>query len=255
MARHQTAIVKSCAKLADGVAINEYAYVGVLVTIGRGCVIGRHATVDWRTILAEGKIVHPYAYIGGPTHDLKSKGGEPGLEIAARNVFREFCTIHVGPKPDASTIIGSDNTFLAYPYVAHDFVVGNHVIMSSHAALGSHATVDDHANIGWSGGIHQFCEMGKYAIVGASGKAVQDIMPFMLEDRSPWKVRCVNVINLQRNGFSEEEIAAIRRIFNIFYSRRLNLRHAVDVLLDTETSFPFCKAVLALISESARGLA
>jgi acyl-[acyl carrier protein]--UDP-N-acetylglucosamine O-acyltransferase len=68
-------------------------------------------------------------------------------------------------------------------------------------------------------------------------------------------VRCVNVINLQHHGFSEEEIAAIRRIFNICYSRGLNRRHAVDVLLDTETSFPFCKTVLAFISESTRGLA
>ncbi|MDR2436273.1 MAG: acyl-ACP--UDP-N-acetylglucosamine O-acyltransferase [Puniceicoccales bacterium] len=255
MAIHPTAIVKSGAKLADGVAVNEYAYVGALVTIGRGCVIGHHATVDGRTTLAEGNIVHPYAYIGGPTHDLKYTGGEPGLEIGARNVFREFCTIHVGTKPDASTLIGSDNTFLAYSHVAHDCAVGNHVIMSSHAALGGHVTVDDYANIGWSAGIHQFCKVGKYAMVGASGKAVQDIMPFMLADGNPSKVRCVNAINLQRNGFSEEEIAAIRHIFKIFYSRGLNRRQAVDVLLGTETSFPFCKTVLAFISESTRGLA
>ena len=255
MAIHQTASGKAGAKLADGVAVNEYAYVGALVTVGRGCVIGHPAPVDGRPTLGEDNIIHPYAYIGGPTHDLKYKGGEPGLEIGSRNVFREFCTVHVGTKPDASTTIGSGNTFLAYSHIAHDCVVGNHVIMSSHAALGGHVTVDDYANIGWSAGIHQFCRVGKYAMVGASGKAVQDIMPFMLADGNPSKVRCVNVINLQRHGFSEEEIAATRRIFKIFYTRGLNRRQAIDALLETETNSPLREAVLAFLSASTRGLA
>jgi UDP-N-acetylglucosamine acyltransferase len=255
VAIHPTAIVKSGAKLADDVSIGEYAYVGALVTVGCGCVIGHHATVDGRTTLAEGNIIHSYAYIGGPTHDLKYAGGEPGLEIGSRNVFREFCTVHVGTKPDTSTIVGSGNTFLADSPVAHDWVVGNHVIMSSQAALGGHITVDNYANIGWSTGIHQFCKEGKYAMVGTSGKAVQDILPFMLADGNPSKVRCVNAINLQRHGFSEEEIADRRRIFKIFSSRGLNRRQAVDALIDPETDFPFREIVLAFISKSTRGLA
>ncbi|MDR2720980.1 MAG: acyl-ACP--UDP-N-acetylglucosamine O-acyltransferase [Puniceicoccales bacterium] len=255
MAIHPTAIVKPGAKLSHDVSISEYAYIGELVTIGCGCTIGHHATVDGRTTLGEGNIVHPYAYVGGLTHDLKYEGGEPELEIGSRNVFREFCTIHVGTKPNASTIIGSDNTFLAYSHVAHDCVVGNHVIMSSHAALGGHVMVDDHANIGWSTGIHQFCKVGKYAMVGASGKAVQDIMPFMLADGNPSKVRCVNVINLQRNGFSEDEIADIKRIFKIFYLRGLNRQQAIDTLLNAKTNFPFREIVLSFISKNTRGLA
>jgi UDP-N-acetylglucosamine acyltransferase len=127
--------------------------------------------------------------------------------------------------------------------------------MSSHSALGGHVEIGDYANVGWGVGIHQFCKVGKYAMVGASGKAVQDIMPFMLTDGNPSRVRCVNVVNLRRNGFSETQIADVRRIFKIFYTSGLNRRQAMDALLSDEINPIFRETVLTFIAASTRGLA
>ncbi|MDR3274058.1 MAG: acyl-ACP--UDP-N-acetylglucosamine O-acyltransferase [Puniceicoccales bacterium] len=253
MAIHPTAIVKSGAKLVDDAAVDEYAYIGSMAKIGRGCVIRHHATVDGRTTLGEGNIVHPYAYIGGLTHDLKYKGGEPGLEIGSGNVFREFCTVHASTNPESSTIIGSGNTFLAYSHVAHDCVVGNYVVMSAQAALGGHVEVGDYANIGWSAGIHQFCRVGQYAMVGACSKVVQDVPPYMLADGNPSKVRYINILNLQRNGFSKAQINDAKRIFKIFYACGLNRQQAMDTLINEKVDSSLRENVLTFISTSTRG--
>jgi UDP-N-acetylglucosamine acyltransferase len=255
MSIHPTAIVKPGAELANGVTVGEYAYIGGMVKIGPGCVIMHHATVDGRTTLGEGNIIHPYAYIGGLTQDLKYNGGNTGLRIGSMNVFREFCTIHIGTKPGANTTIGSDNAFLAYAHVAHDCTVGDHVIMSSQAALGGYAEVGDHANIGWNTGIHQFCRVGKYAIAGACGKIVQDVMPFMLADGNPARIRYINVISLRRNGFSEAQIGDAKRIFKIFYASGLNHQQATDAMNGTEIDGAMRQTIIDFISKGTRGLA
>ena len=60
--------------------------------------------------------------------------------------------------------------------------------MSSHSALGGHVRVYDHVNIGWGAGVHQFCKVGRHAMVSACSKLVQDVPPFMLADGSPAEV-------------------------------------------------------------------
>jgi UDP-N-acetylglucosamine acyltransferase len=252
---HPTAIVKPGAELADDVIVDEYAYVGGSVKIGRGCVIRHHATVDGRTTLGENNTVHPYAYIGGLTQDLKYDGGETGLVIGSGNVFREFCTAHIGTRPGANTTIGDGNVFLAYAHVAHDCTVGNSVIMSSQAALGGYAEAGDHSNIGWNAGIHQFCRVGKYAIVGACGKAVHDILPFMLADGNPVEIRYINTVKLGRSGFSSAQISSAKRIFKLFYASGLNRHQAADAMRAEDIDPEMRETVLAFIEGSIRGIA
>jgi UDP-N-acetylglucosamine acyltransferase len=127
--------------------------------------------------------------------------------------------------------------------------------MSAQAAFGGHIEVEDRANIRWSAGIHQFCRVGKYAMVRACSKVVQDILPCMLADGNPSKVRYINVINLQRNGFSEAQINDAKRIFKIFYTRGLNRQQAMDVLINEEIDSSLREVVLAFISTNSRGLA
>ena len=78
--------------------------------------------------------VFPYACIGGKTQDLKYAGGNPGLRIGDRNVFREYVTLHCATKDGDATRLGSDNLLLATCHVAHDCVLGDHIIMSNGAA-------------------------------------------------------------------------------------------------------------------------
>ena len=177
---HPTAIIEQGAELDEKVTIGAYAFVGAHVRISNGTNVMHHATVDGATVLGEDNEVHPYAYVGGKTHDLKYHGGIQRLHIGARNVFREFTTIHCATNDDQITSIGDDNLILSYSHIAHECIIGNHLVMSSHAALGGHVIVGNHVNIGWGAGIHQFCRLGDYSMAGATSKVVQEVLQLLV---------------------------------------------------------------------------
>jgi len=152
------------------------------------------------------------------------------LKIGDRNVFREYTTAHLATRDGGFTLVGNDNNILAYSHIAHDCVVGNKLIMSSHAALGGHVVIEDYAVIGWGSGVHQFCRVGAYSMLSASSKLVKDLPPFFMADGSPATVCAINKINMQRNGFTQDEVDLVFTAFKIIYRRGLARKHAIDEL-------------------------
>ncbi len=254
---HPTAIIESGAVLGDDVEVGAYAYIGGSVKIGKGTIIAHHATVDGNTVIGEYNQIFPYAYIGGKTHDLKYRGGNPGLIIGDRNVFREYTTAHLATRDGEYTVIGNDNNILAYSHIAHDCIVGNKIVMSSHAALGGHVVLEDYVVIGWGSGAHQFCRIGEYAMLSASSKLVKDLPPFLMADGSPAEVCAINKINMQRNGFSSEEIDTAYSAFKLIYKRRLSRTNAVEELSrkDYSQSRVAQSIIRFMHGESERGIA
>ena len=254
---HSSAIVDPTAELGENVVVEAFAMVGKKVRIGDDSRIFHHATVEGRVTLGISNMVYPYALIGGLTHDLKYKGGVPGLEIGDNNIFREYVTAHVATEENDLTRIGSDNVFLAYSHVAHDCQVGNHLVMSSHSALGGHVVVGDFVNVGWNAGVHQFCRLGKHCMVSACSKLVQDVPPYMLADGFPAEVRSINKIGMERNGFSSEDIEVVRGVFKTIYKSDFNRSQAMLSLSDDSpwADEPVTREIVAFIQESERGVA
>ncbi len=252
---HPTAIVETGAELDDGVIVGAYAYIGSHVRIGKGTEVMHHATVDGATTMGEDNEVHPYAYVGGKTHDLKYRGGVQGLEIGFKNVFREFTTVHCATAEGMMTRVGNHNLILSYSHIAHECVVGDSLVMSSHSALGGHVVVGNHVNIGWGVGLHQFCRIGDYAMAGAASKVVQDVPPYMIADGNPAMVRTTNKVGLERAGFSPDDLSLVRRIFKTFYKEGLNRRQASEKLrADANLANPIVETFLAFAENSERGL-
>lgn len=252
---HPTAIIEQGAELDEGVSVGAYAYIGAQVKIAKGTVVMHHATVDGATAMGVDNEVHPYAYVGGKTHDLKYLGGVHRLQVGDRNVFREFTTVHCATSAEQLTIVGNDNNILSYSHIAHECVVGNHLVMSSHAALGGHVIVDDYANIGWGAGIHQFCRIGTRAMVGATSKVVQDVPPYVISDGNPATTRTINKVGLERAGFSKDEISLARRVFKAFYKDGLNRSQAIEKLRTSEDiESRVVKTFLDFTADSQRGL-
>ena len=257
MSVHPTAIIEPGAVIGAGTVIGAYAYIGPEVVLGPECVIRHHATVEGFTAMGARNEVFPYALVGGKTHDLKYKGGRPGLRIGDDNVFREYSTVHLGTDDGEFTVLGSNNHILAYSHVAHGCVIGNHLVMSSHSAIAGHCVVGDHVNIGWDAGLHQFCRVGDHAMVAACSKCVQDVLPFMIADGNPAEVRTINKVGLERNGFSLSEIDAIRRAHRTLYRDGLNRTQAIEKLTSDTELFENSRVrqLLDFIAGSKRGLA
>ena len=254
---HPHAIVEPGAELGENVLVEAFCLIGPKAKIGDGSRILHHGTVEGRVALGKNNTVHPYALIGGLTHDLKYQGGEPGLKIGDDNVFREYVSAHVATEPDDETIIGSSNVFLAYSHVAHDCIIGNHLVMSSHSALAGHVQVGDHVNVAWGAGVHQFCRLGRHCMVSACSKLVQDVPPFMLADGSPAEVRSINKVGMERAGFSSEDIETARGVFKVLYKGDLNRSQAIDYLQNefSGSNKEISEEIISFAQSSDRGLA
>lgn len=253
---HPTAIIETGAQLGADVAIGAYAFVGAGVTLGPGTRLHHHASVEGNTVLGEQCEVFPYACIGGKTQDLKYKGGNPGLRIGDRNVFREYVTLHCATNEGDFTRIGSDNVMLANCHIAHDCVVGNHIVMSNGAVLAGHVTVEDHVVIGGYGGIHQFCRLGAFAMLSATAKLVHDLPPYFIADGTPAEVRAVNRVGLERNGFTPEQVDRVKQLHRILYREGLNRSQALEKLgSHADAGSDEFQRMLRFAQASERGLA
>lgn len=253
---HPTAIIESGAQLGPDVELGAYAFVGAGVTLGAGTRLHHHATVEGNTVLGEACEIFPYACIGGKTQDLKYKGGNPGVRIGRRNVFREFTTVHAATDDGRFTTVGDHNTILAYTHIAHDCVVGSHTIMSNYTGLAGHVVVEDHVVIGAYGGVHQFCRIGAHAMFSACSKLVQDLPPFFIADGAPATVRSINKVGLERHGFTPEQLDRVKQIHRILYRDGLNRTQALEKLAEhPDAATDEFQRMLTFAKTSERGLA
>jgi UDP-N-acetylglucosamine acyltransferase len=252
---HPTALIDPAAKLGEDVAVGPYAVIGAQVELGDGCRVGHHATLEGPSKIGPRNEFFPYAAIGFKTQDLKYKGEPTHLEIGEGNVFREFCTVHRGTGIGETTVIGNGNLFLAYSHIAHNCVVGNKTIFSNNATLAGHVTVGDHAVISGLSAVHQFCRIGAHAIIGGCTKIVQDVPPYLIADGNPAHLRGVNHVGLERRGFTEGEIKALRRAYKILADRTLNFAQSVEKIASSEDAAePHVAALLEFIRATQRGI-
>ena len=253
---HSTAIVEAGAQLGADVTIGPFCFVGAGVTLGAGTRLHHHASVEGNTVLGEGCEIFPYACIGGKTQDLKYKGGNPGVRIGARNVFREYVTIHAATNDGEFTVVGDENLLLAYTHVAHDCRLGNRIIASNSVGLAGHVRVDDNVVLGAVSGVHQFCRIGAFAMISAYAKVVQDIPPYFIADGAPAEVRAINKVGLERNGFAPEQLDRVKQIHRTLYRGGLNRTQALEKLAShADAESAEFKRMLAFAKTSERGLA
>jgi UDP-N-acetylglucosamine acyltransferase len=217
------------AVVGAGTSIGPFAVIGPHVRIGRGCQIGASSMIDGHTSIGDGTVVFPYASIGLAPQDLKYRGEDTRLEVGARNVFREFVTIHRGTAGGGGvTRIGDGNLFMNYVHVAHDCCVGNQTIFGPHATLGGHVTIADFVNVSAGSAVHQFCRVGAYAFIGGYSVITKDALPYGRTVGSrPARVFGLNLIGLKRRGFNDDTLKKLRAAYRYLTQSKLNTTQAV----------------------------
>lgn len=251
---HPTAVVHPKAKLGDGCDVGPFCVLGENVSLGADCKLHSHVVVDGHTTLGIGNELFPFACIGLKTQDLKWKGGVTRTVIGDHNVFRENTTVHSATNDGDATVIGSHNHFLAYTHIAHDCVVGSHIVMSNVGTLAGHVIVEDHAIIGGLAAVHQFCRIGRMAIVGGCSKVVQDVPPFMLADGNPAETKALNKVGLERNGVSDAAQAALKKAFKLLFRDGLTVSNALLKIEADLPPLPELQHLLAFVKASERGI-
>jgi UDP-N-acetylglucosamine acyltransferase len=251
---HPTAIVHPGAKVGAGCEIGPYCVIGEHVTLGEKCKLHSHVVVDGHTRLGRENEIFPFASIGLKTQDLKWKGGTTRVEIGDGNTFRESVTINSATGDGEVTSVGSHNHILAYCHIAHNCVLGDHIIMSNVGTLAGHVTVGDRAVIGGLVAIHQFCRIGKLSMIGGCSKVVQDVPPFMLADGNPAETRTINKIGMERNGISETVQSAMRQAYKTLFREGLTISNAVVQLEKELPELDEIRHLLEFVRSSERGI-
>jgi UDP-N-acetylglucosamine acyltransferase len=230
-----TAIIDNHAELADDVSIGAFSVIGADVKIDAGTVIGPHVVIKGPTSIGKLNRIYQFTSIGEDPQDKKYAFEVTRLEIGDRNTIREFTSMHRGTLQDNGvTKIGNDNLFMAYTHVAHDCLIGDHVIMANGASLAGHVHLNDHAILGGFTLVHQFTQIGQYSFAAMGSAITQDVPPFIMVGGKPTRPHGINSVGMERNGISAEDIRLVRNAYKIIYKMNLRLEDAIEKMTEIE---------------------
>ncbi len=252
---HTTAIVDDSALIAEDVQIGPYSIIGANVEVGSGTVIEAHVVIKGPTVIGKNNHIHQFASIGDIPQDLKFESSAPTkLVIGDGNSIREYVSIHRAIVAEENvTRIGNNNMLMAHVHIGHNCILGNNIVIVNSSNLAGHVKVDDNAILSGFTGIHQFCKIGAFCMVGIQSKVTQDIPPFVLFAES--QPKSINAIGLKRNGFSKQEIQNIRRAFKTIYRSQLSQQDLIDNLTEQAKNSEGAAKMLEFINNSDRGIA
>ena len=253
---HPTAIVAPGAKLADDVVVGPYSVVGGRVALGPGVTLRSHVVVDGRTTIGAGTRIFPFASIGLEPQDLKYRGEDSSLVVGCRNTIREYVTMSPGTTGGGMvTRIGDDCLFMVGAHVAHDCQIADHVVMANNATLAGHVVVEDFAVLGGLCAVHQFVRIGKHAMIGGMSGVERDVIPYgqVMGDRA--RLTGLNIIGMQRRGFSREDIQGLRNAYQFLFFSDGTLSDRVNEAADRFAGVAPAEDIIAFIrADSSRAI-
>lgn len=237
---HPTAVVDSQAELGQGVVIGPYCIVEAGAVIGDGCRLEARAMVKGRTTLGQNNEIGEGSVIGGKAQHLHVHDPGGTLTLGDNNRIRENVTMHRGWANEATTAIGNNNLFMVGSHVAHDCRVGNNCTLVNHVLLGGHVQVDDRAYMGGASAAHQFCRVGKLAMVGGLAKITQDVPPYIMVEGggATSQVVGLNKVGLRRNGFTPDEILQLKQAYRVIYREGHRWKDVLEILQERFASGP-----------------
>src|SRR5882724_2234796 len=227
---HPTTVVGPDVELAAGVDIGPLCLLEGKIRIGARTRLIGHVTILGITELGADNVLHPGAVIGDEPQDLTYTGVARSVKIGNRNAFREYSTVHRGSERGDVTIIGDDNFMMQNSHVAHDCRIGNSTIIAGGALLAGWVEVGDRALVSGNCVVHQYTRIGRLSMMRGLSRTSRDVPPFCIMDGTH-TLHGINVVGLRRAGFKADQIRALRDAFTTLFSRRQNLKLAVERVL------------------------
>ena len=249
-----TAIIDPQARIDPSVRIGAYSIIEGPVNLGPNCAIASQVKLIGPLDMGAGNKVHSFAVLGDAPQDLKYRDQPSRVLIGENNIFREHVTVHRGTGGD--TVIGSNGFFMVGSHVGHNCRVGDGVTMVNGAVIGGHVQVFDRAIIGGLCAVHQFCRVGRLAMISNNSAHNVDIPPFCIA-MDINMITQLNAVGLRRSGISRENINALRQMFKILFrdNRGLSLNKNITLLPTELRAVPEVREFAEFVANSKRGIA
>ena len=143
---------------------------------------------------------------------------------------------------------------MAYAHVAHDCILGDHIILANSVQLAGHVEIGDYAILGGMAGAPQFTRIGAHTYIAGHTVIRKDVPPFIKAGRTPLSYVDVNSVGLQRRGFSSETINEVLEIYRNIYNKKMNITQALEFI---DQNLPISKEkeeIISFIRESKKGI-
>ncbi|MGB5291130.1 MAG: acyl-ACP--UDP-N-acetylglucosamine O-acyltransferase [Lysobacterales bacterium] len=252
---HPTAVIDPKAELADDVEVGAFSIIDAKVRIDSGTRIGPHAVITGRTTIGKNNHIFQFTSIGEQPQDKKYAGEDTELIIGDDNTIREMCTFSRGSAQGGGvTRIGSDNWIMACVHIAHDCILGDHIIMANNTSLAGHVTVGDHAILSGYSLIHQFCTVGEHSFTSFASYVNQSIPPYVTVAGEKARAKGINSEGLKRRGFTSEQINQVRRAYKVLYRESLPLEEATSRLIEMAENSPEIQPLVDFLKLAERGI-
>lgn len=239
---HPLAVVDPLADIHPDAVIGPFCVIKGQVSIAAGAELCNHVTVYGKATIGAGTIIFPGAVVGSDPQDLKFRGEDSEVNVGANCRIHEVVTISKGTAGGGmKTVVGNGCLVMAYAHVAHDCHVGEQVVIGNNSQLAGHIKIGRKAIIGGMVGMHHFATIGELSLIGSMSGVRFDVPPFMIAEGNPAEPRNVNQIGMRRDGFSEEDIEAVRSAFRSLYHSRRE-RPLSEVLIEVRATAPTAEA-------------
>lgn len=251
---HPTAVIDPKAELGNNVTVGPYSVIEADCTIGDNVWIDSHVKVARYTSIGEGSRIYKGALVGEEPQDHRFKVGTVAHTLIGSNVtLREYVTIHRSPFEGGKTVVGDGTLLMAFCHVGHDARIGNFVTAANHTAFSGHVVVCDRAVLSGYVLIHQFCRIGKLAMIGGRTIIRQDVPPYcMLAENET--VCGPNVVGLRRAGFDSDRRLAIKNAIRSYFFRGLNSSNALQLISGNFPDNDDIREFIEFIQDSERGI-
>ena len=230
MSIHPLSVVSPHAELGSGVRIGPFCVVEAGVILGDGCHLAGRVTIKSGTILGRDNLVLEGTVLGGMPQHIHMPEHPGTTEIGDGNVFRENCTVHRALEAGHVTRIGNRCLFMVDAHVAHDCIVEDNVVLTNGTMLGGHVTVGQRAYMGGASAVHQFCRIGRMAMIGGMARIVQDVPPFVMVDGDTAMIVGLNKVGLRRSGIVGNDLLDLKSAYRVIYRSGLMWQEMLDAL-------------------------
>ena len=230
MSIHPLAVVSPHAELGANVRIGPFCVVEAGVVLGDGCQLASRVTVKSGTVLGRDNLVLEGTVLGGMPQHVHMPEHPGTVSIGEGNVFRENSTVHRALEAGHATRIGNRCLLMVAAHVGHDCTLEDGVILTNGTMLGGHVEVGDKAYLGGAVGVHQFCRIGRLAMIGGMARIIRDVPPYVMIDGDTAMVVGINRVGLRRAGYAADEVAQLKSAYRVIYRSGLAWQEMLDVL-------------------------
>lgn len=178
----ECAVIRAGARIGTGTVIESGVHIGEGVSIGEGCYLGPNVVVTAAAQIGNRVIMHGGVVIGadgfgfvwaGDHHMKIPQLGtviiEDDVELGANSC--------VDRATFGSTVVGRGTKVDNMVQIAHNDIIGEHVILAGQVGLAGSVTIKSRAMLGGKAGVIDHLTVGEGGRVGAAGIVTKDVKP------------------------------------------------------------------------------